>query len=780
LNPQSINEWADWWRDSIGVNVIPAISKDKIPIVKWKQFQDKPIPIEVHNQWKEQGLFDNGIAIILGRVWHRNDRTDYNLGCIDIDNRKGIQELFTKNGKQLTIEDLASKTIVEQHRDNPNRLHFYVYTIGGTLRNKSSDVGRLDEDVDPADIPAFEVKATPRFLSFPCPNVHKSGRQIEILGTTEPIVLRDNLISEMQQHIDSICQRYNLEIGSDGNHVPISELFKEDTVIHEGHNRHESILRVMESLLRRTGGLLSANRIESLSKDWNNKHCSPPLDEREFSKQWKCAMDFISRNGSSNSDSIAGDQNPDPDLDVESPSDSDEMRDYEDELIAEYHFKTMTDTTEIYYYDQDRGIYVPNGESILMMRIESDFGRAKPTDDISKRLTTHDFNEHINHIKRRTQTSRIDFNPNIEWLATAECMINLKSGKTEPFSPTFMCTTKIPVKYDPERIVSVYADFFRMVERGKFPKIIDFLFDIMDHKDVNIFLDFMAYCLWAEYRYNNWMLLVGEGNNGKSVLLDLLERFFGEENKSGETLERLQHERFSVANLNNKLINVDADVSSEVVFKKTGILKKLTGNDLHVGEHKFKKAFYFRNHAKLFFSCNRVPETTDMTDGFFRRILQINFTQQFLGEKDDPFIIDKLSSEDQFSILLSELLARLPRVIKDGIRKVTNESLAETHDRFISSSDSGAYFIKKALEDDPQSRIERIEMFEYYNQFCKTERLSPASDSSLSRNISERWGSPRPTRIKGQQIRYWEGVKKVDWKERERMESTLEEKCKIV
>jgi hypothetical protein len=76
-NPNTINEWADWWRNQIGVNVIPAISKDKTPIVKWKQFQDKPIPQEVHDQWKEQGLFDNGMAIILGRTWHRNDRPDY-------------------------------------------------------------------------------------------------------------------------------------------------------------------------------------------------------------------------------------------------------------------------------------------------------------------------------------------------------------------------------------------------------------------------------------------------------------------------------------------------------------------------------------------------------------------------------------------------------------------------------------------------------------------------------------------------------------------------------
>jgi hypothetical protein len=87
-NSNTINEWADFWRYNIGVNVIPAISRKKKPIMSWKKFQTQPIPEEVHNQWKDQGLFDNGMAIILGQIWHRSDLVDYNLACIDADNQK--------------------------------------------------------------------------------------------------------------------------------------------------------------------------------------------------------------------------------------------------------------------------------------------------------------------------------------------------------------------------------------------------------------------------------------------------------------------------------------------------------------------------------------------------------------------------------------------------------------------------------------------------------------------------------------------------------------------
>jgi phage/plasmid-associated DNA primase len=80
------------------------------------------------------------------------------------------------------------------------------------------------------------------------------------------------------------------------------------------------------------------------------------------------------------------------------------------------------------------------------------------------------------------------------------------------------------------------------------------------------------------------------------------------------------------------MANVDADVSYDTIFSNTGVLKKLIGNDLHTGESKYKKPFKSRNYVKLFFSCNKIPETEDDTDAFFRRIFIINFTQQFFGE----------------------------------------------------------------------------------------------------------------------------------------------------
>lgn len=296
----TISEWVDFWRYDIGMNVIPVVSKAKVPKkgCYWSEYQDKPISQEQHEKWKAEGAFNEGVAIILGKVWHNKDKEGYHLNCIDADNQLAVRELLTRKGKTKTVDEWSLTTLVEQHEDDHNRLHFYVYTIGQPLRDKSSDAGKPGMDHD--SIPAFEVKASSNKLSYVCPSIHKNGYPVEVLGIYKPVVLGDVETAEFQEHLDNICRKYSLKYNGHGDSttkIPITDLFKEDTIIYGGHNRHEALLRAMESLLKRNIGILSLEEIAELASKWNQKHCRPPLDDREFNRQWNDANNFISKNG---------------------------------------------------------------------------------------------------------------------------------------------------------------------------------------------------------------------------------------------------------------------------------------------------------------------------------------------------------------------------------------------------------------------------------------------------------------------------------------------------
>src|SRR5215213_9386430 len=122
------NICADFWRYEIGVNVMPAYTKNKGISIPWAEWQNKPIPEDVHNKWKVTGAFNKGMAIILGKVWHNKDKSDLYLNGIDADNLKAIEEICTRNERSISLNELAQWTLVEQHLDDTNRAHVYVYS----------------------------------------------------------------------------------------------------------------------------------------------------------------------------------------------------------------------------------------------------------------------------------------------------------------------------------------------------------------------------------------------------------------------------------------------------------------------------------------------------------------------------------------------------------------------------------------------------------------------------------------------------------------------------
>ena len=71
--------------------------------------------------------------------------------------------------------------------------------------------------------------------------------------------------------------------------------------------------------------------------------------------------------------------------------------------------------------------------------------KAQIEKDHKDKVTNKFVNEQLGRIQRRTYTNRNDFNPDIEWIACQNCMVNLMTEETKEFSPDIMCTTQIPV-----------------------------------------------------------------------------------------------------------------------------------------------------------------------------------------------------------------------------------------------------------------------------------------------------------------------------------------------
>jgi putative DNA primase/helicase len=424
-------------------------------------------------------------------------------------------------------------------------------------------------------------------------------------------------------------------------------------------------------------------------------------------------------------------------------------------VTSNYDFKTFNDTEKIYWYDSKSGIYQSNGKSIIEAQVEA----------IESNVSTHEVNEIINHVKRRTLTPRSSFDSQIEWLTTGNCVVNLKTLETRPYSSEFMATIRIPIFYcNPGSPMNEFYEWVEDPIACKCPAILKFMREVIAPEDVETVLDFIAYCLWRRFPFHQYILFNGSGRNGKGVMLEIIKRFLGHDNVSGESLHRLLGTRFATAELYGKLANIDADLSKEAL-KNTGVLKKLTGGDYIPAEKKFLPPFRFVNYAKLLFSANDIPITEDESDAFFSRLIIINFPNQFLGDKADPYLIDKLTTEQEMSGLLKLILRRFPRVMTEGI-STASSSIDENYENYILSSNSERAYFEAALEYDNDRAPLKSDVYKSYKMFCKANKLAAESEQSFSRRLKKEFSlkDMQMRDEKGGRAYYWVGIRIRDWK----------------
>ena len=197
--------------------------------------------------------------------------------------------------------------------------------------------------------------------------------------------------------------------------------------------------------------------------------------------------------------------------------------------------------------------------------------------------------------------------------------------------------------------------------------------------------EMMGYCLIPTTKFQKAFILYGDGANGKSTFLDMLISFLGERNISSLSLKELNH-NFKLAEITSKLANIGDDISDEFLTDSSIFKKLVTGEEITV-DKKNEQPYKLRNHAKMIFAANTIPNTYDKSSGMLRRMSIIPFNAVFTKNDPDydPFIIDKITSDNAKSYILNLALDGIirvfenngftePQVVKDVIEEYAKEN----------------------------------------------------------------------------------------------------------
>jgi putative DNA primase/helicase len=382
-------------------------------------------------------------------------------------------------------------------------------------------------------------------------------------------------------------------------------------------------------------------------------------------------------------------------------------------LIDSHQFKTMEDTDEIYYYDENRGVYLARGETIIKTQVES------ITDG---KITTHGVNEIMNHIRRQTATYRYQFDSDPNILNLQNGLLNIETGDFKEHSHEDLSLFQLPVIYDPN---------------AKCPNILKFLGQVLHPQDVFTAMQVIGYCLYKSAEYEKAVMLVGPGLNGKGVFIKVIEALVGRQNCSHVTLQELDTDRFSSADLYCKMVNTFADLKADKL-SSTGMFKTLVSGDTIRAQYKHRDAFSFRNYAKLVYSTNKIPETEDKSFAYYRRWLILMFEKVFDDTLKDTKLIHKLTTPEELSGLLNLALIGLKQLHKDGgFKDISVEKVRKIYDR--NSNTVNAFLHEKCIIDldAPEYYALTTDVYNEYVLFCKAKTEQPLEMNVFGKKLAE-------------------------------------------
>ncbi|WP_245578086.1 phage/plasmid primase, P4 family [Alicyclobacillus herbarius] len=333
-------------------------------------------------------------------------------------------------------------------------------------------------------------------------------------------------------------------------------------------------------------------------------------------------------------------------------------------------------------------------------------------------------------------------NPDDGLINVKNGLLDWKTGALKPHSPERFSTIQIPVVYDPTAKSLEIEQFFK---------------DVLPEDVVPLMYEIFGYCLVPTARFQKAFLLTGEGSNGKSTLINLLSAFVGSENVTNIPLHDLEHNRFKLAGLRDKLVNTFADLQYRAL-EKSSTFKSVVSGDRVNAEYKGKDAFDFRPFAKLIFSANELPSSRDVSKAFFRRWIVIPFPYTFGNgpndKKPDPTLEERLKFPENLSALLNLAVEGLRRLDRRGGFQETPSTRKALED-YIRDADSVAAFIDECVAQS--GTVATKALYAAYEQWCVDSGVHPLKKVRFNKRLQEYFPGLKKKRAHGGS-EYWVGI----------------------
>lgn len=260
---------------------------------------------------------------------------------------------------------------------------------------------------------------------------------------------------------------------------------------------------------------------------------------------------------------------------------------------------------------------------------------------------------------------------------------------------------------------------------------------------VQSLIEVMGVCMYRSAEFAQAAILLGEGSNGKSTYIRMLQALLGKRNISSLDLSMVG-KQFHTGQLAGKLANLGDDISNE--FQRGDLLsvfKKVVDGDRIYTDVKGTEGYEFEPYATLVFSANEFPRLADYSDGMMRRLFPIEFNATFRRTDPDynPRIVELLTSETACEYMCVLGVQGLRAVIEhngftpNAASEKRTETIRTDNNTVVAWIEDIAY----TVDDVDGAVIQSI--YEGYKNWCADSNLQAVSRPKFTRQINKVFGT---------------------------------------
>lgn len=147
-----------------------------------------------------------------------------------------------------------------------------------------------------------------------------------------------------------------------------------------------------------------------------------------------------------------------------------------------------------------------------------------------------------------------------------------------------------------------------------------------DQERIALLQEWAGYCLTPSTDEQKFLILEGDGANGKSVYCAGLEAILGHRNVSHISLDQFG-QQFALESTLNKLANIAGDTGDLDKVAEGNIKAFTSGNPMTI-DRKYIRSLEVLPTARLVLATNTRPRFADRTEGIWRRMLLVPFRRR--------------------------------------------------------------------------------------------------------------------------------------------------------